>query len=295
MQQIRAIISNYLSKIHIPKSMQLTDILEILLIAVLLYNVLAWIKRTRAWSLLKGLLAISIFILLAALLNMTTILWIVQNVASIAVIAMIVIFQPELRRGLEELGQKNIISSLFGLNVSGETARFSDRTVNELVRGCLEMAKAKTGALIVIEQKTPLQEYERTGIEVDAAITSQLLINIFEKNTPLHDGAVIVRGNRVTYATCYLPLSANTRLNKNFGTRHRAALGISEVSDAVTLVVSEETGKIAVAHSGELTEGVSSAELKNVLTELQDKEETAESASLVQRIIRRRAGKGGQA
>ena len=293
MQQIRAIISSYLSKIHIPKSMTISDVLEILIIAFLLYHLLVWIKRTRAWSLLKGLLAISVFILVAALLNMTTILWIVKNIASLAVIAMIVILQPELRRGLEELGQKNIFSSFLGLDLAGMAGKeLSDHTINEIARACTEMGKAKTGALIVIEQQTPLAEYERTGIDVDAVVTSQLLINIFEKNTPLHDGAVIISGNRVTSATCYLPLSTSLKLNKNLGTRHRAAVGISEVSDAMTIVVSEETGKISVTHKGSLNEGLDQAQLKNSLALLQNKEEEQEQTNILQRAIFRRRGRG---
>ncbi|MBO5564982.1 MAG: diadenylate cyclase CdaA [Lachnospiraceae bacterium] len=294
MQQIRAIISNYLSKIHIPKSMTISDVLEILIIAFLLYHLLVYIKRTRAWSLLKGLLAISVFILLAALLNMTTILWIVKNIASLAVLAMIIILQPELRRGLEELGQRNIFSSFFGLDLGGSAGReLSDQTINEIVRACTEMSKVKTGALIVIEQQTPLAEYERTGIDVDAVVTSQLLINIFEKNTPLHDGAVIIRGNRVTSATCYLPLSTSTKLNKDLGTRHRAAVGISEVSDALTVVVSEETGKISVAHKGSLNTDLDQAQLKNSLTLLQNKkEDEQEQMNILQRAILRRRGRG---
>ena len=150
---------------------------------------------------------------------------------------------------------------------------FSDRTMNEIIRGCEEMARAKTGALIVIEQNDNLSEYERTGIEVDALVTSQLLINIFEKNTPLHDGAVIVRGDRVTAATCYLPLSDNMRLSKELGTRHRAGVGISEVTDSLTIIVSEETGRISLAYRGSLERGVTEERFRDRMIQFQNKSE----------------------
>lgn len=145
---------------------------------------------------------------------------------------------------------------------------FSDKTINEIVKGCIEMGKAKTGALIVIEQKESLKDYERTGIEVDAIVTSQLLINIFEHNTPLHDGAVIIRGNRITSATCYLPLSDNLGLSKELGTRHRAGVGASEATDSLTVIVSEETGKISVAHEGRLERNLSADELREKMQKI---------------------------
>ena len=149
--------------------------------------------------------------------------------------------------------------------------RFSDKTVNELIKGSFEMGKAKTGALIVIEKNTRLTEYIRTGIELDSLVTSQLLLNIFEHNTPLHDGAIIVRGNRIISATCYLPLSDNMELSKELGTRHRAGVGISEVTDSLTIIVSEETGKVSIAQKGTLMRGVTPEELREQLVILQDK------------------------
>ena len=196
-----------------------TDIVEILILAYLLYHILLWIKNTRAWSLLKGLLVVGVFVALAALFNMSTILWIVQHVTGLAVTAVVILLQPELRSAMEELGQTNILSSLFNLDTTRTPeGRFSDNTITEIVKACTHMSKVRTGALIVIEQTTPLQEYVRTGIDIDALVTSQMLINIFEKNTPLHDGAVVIRKNRIVAATCYLPLSDN-RLDKNLGTR----------------------------------------------------------------------------
>lgn len=236
---------------------------------------LVWIKNTKAWSLLKGILVIAVFILIAAYFEMNTILWIVKNMFGVAVTAVIVILQPELRKAIDELGRKNIISSIMPFELGKGTAegRFSDKTINEIAKACVEMGKVKTGALIVIEQEQSLAEYERTGIDVDGIVTSQLLINIFEHNTPLHDGAVIVRGNRITSATCYLPLSDNMQLSKELGTRHRAGVGISEVTDSLTVIVSEETGKISAAYEGKLERNLNGDTLKEKIRTIQNKPE----------------------
>lgn len=273
MQQFNNFAEKYLANLHIPY-IQVTDILEIIIISFLVYHILLWIKQTRAWALLKGLIVILVFLFIAVLLNMTTILWIAQNVFSIAMIALVVMLQPELRKALEELGRKNFFSSM--LVDKKDINKLSSRTINEIVKACVEMAKVRTGALIVVEKMQSLADYERTGIEVDGLVSSQLLINIFEKNTPLHDGAVIIHENRVTSATCYLPLSDNMALSKELGTRHRAGIGISEVTDSVTVIVSEETGKISVAHEGELETNLDADRLRECLTNLTlepDKEE----------------------
>jgi diadenylate cyclase len=232
---------------------------------------MAWIKHTKVWLLMKGIIIILAFILLAVILKMYTIMWIVENVLSIAVIAVIVILQPELRHALEELGRKNFLTNFISFDKTSDE-RFSDRTLNDLVKACFEMGKVKTGALIVIEQNVLLTEYERTGIEVDGLVSSQLLINIFEHNTPLHDGAVIMRGNRVVSATCYLPLSDNMEISKELGTRHRAAVGISEATDALTIVVSEETGHVSVTYEGELYRNLDQQGLRDKLVMIQNKE-----------------------
>lgn len=230
------------------------NILEIAIIAFLLYEIMLWIKNTRAWTLLRGILVILVFALVAWALKLYTILWIMQNVAFVATTALIIIFQPELRRALEQLGSRNLLTDFLPFEgFSSSDSMFTERTVDELVRASMELAKARTGALMVIERETALLEVERTGIEIDGVVTSQLLINIFEHNTPLHDGAVVIRGNRVAAATCYLPLSDNTSISKDLGTRHRAAVGISEVTDSLTIVVSEETGRISLAEGGVLT------------------------------------------
>lgn len=249
------------------------DILEILIIAFLMYYILVWMKTTRAWQLLKGLIVICVFLLLAYFLEMTTIMWMAKNLLSFAVIAIVVVMQPELRHALEELGKKNFLpSGVFSDSSRREHDLLSEKTINEIVKACVEMGKAKTGALIVIEQKESLKDYERTGIEIDGIVTSQLLINIFEHNTPLHDGAVIVRGNRVTSATCYLPLSDNLGLSKDLGTRHRAGVGVSEATDSLTVIVSEETGKISVAYEGELERNFNAEELRTRMQHILNKQ-----------------------
>ena len=250
---------------NLPK-ISITDIVEIIIIAFLIYYMLVWIKNTRAWMLLRGLMVILLFVLLAALFQMNTIIWIARNTLNVLVIALVVSFQPEMRKALENLGRKNVLAFLFSFDSSKEdTGKFSDKTINEMVKACYEMGKVKTGALIVIENDVSLAEYERTGIALDSILTSQLLINIFEKNTPLHDGAIIVRGDRVVSATCYLPLSDNMELSKELGTRHRAAVGISEVSDSLTIVVSEETGKVSIATQGVLYRNVDADFLRSKL------------------------------
>lgn len=271
MQDMAVRLSGYLSKLSLP-SLGVTDILEIALISFFIYQFMVWIKFTRAYTLLKGILIVLLFILFAYVLKMNTILWIIKNLSTILLTSVVVIFQPELRKMLEQLGQKKFMASIFPLDAGKEVQeRFTDKTINELVRACFDMGEARTGALIVIEQNIRLSEYERTGINVDAVLTSQLLINIFEHNTPLHDGAVLVRGNRIVAATCYLPLSDNMELSKQLGTRHRAGVGISEVSDSLTIIVSEETGQVSMAQNGQLSRGLTSAELRSALIKAQNK------------------------
>lgn len=221
--------------------------------------------------LFRGLLVVVAFFILAALFQMSTILWLGEKLLNVALIMVIVVFQPELRKALEDLGRRRLFTFLANLGVGKSISkRFEDKTINDTVMACFEMGAVKTGALIVVENQMRLDEVERTGITLDAVLTRQLLINIFEKNTPLHDGAIIVRGDRIVAATCYLPLSENMNLSKALGTRHRAALGISEVCDALTIVVSEETGGVSIAQNGHLTEKVTDDQLKEKLIELQN-------------------------
>ena len=272
--------------LNLPK-ITMTDVVEILIITFLFYYMLVWIKNTRAWVLLKGIMVILLFVLVAAVFQMNTIIWIAKNTLSVAITAIVIIFQPEIRKALENLGQKNFLTSFFAFDFSkGEIAKFTDKTINELVKACYEMGKVKTGALIVIEDEIVLSEYERTGIAVDGILTSQLLINIFEKNTPLHDGAVIVRGDRVVSATCYLPLTDSLSISKDLGTRHRAAVGISEVSDSLTIVVSEETGKVSIAMGGELYRNVDAEFLKNKLSFIQHREKKVSKIEVWRRRLK---------
>ena len=259
------LLQNYFSKLYIPR-ITWTDVIEIIIIAVVLYNILLWIMNTKAWALLKGIIVVALFAVVAYLLNLKTILWIAGKTISVGIIALVIIFQPELRRALEQLGRKRFMLRFFNFgDNSDKDERFSVKTSDEIVDACYKMGAVKTGALIVIEQDIVLEEYIKTGIPVDGIVTSQLLINIFEHNTPLHDGAVIIRGNRVVAATCYLPLTDNVNLSKALGTRHRAGVGISEATDSLTIIVSEETGKVSVAFGGELIHDIDSDSLKNKL------------------------------
>lgn len=260
-----AFMDKYLSWIDKPK-IGVTDVIEIIIIAFVLYHIMVWVKNTRAWMLFKGIIVILIFLLIAALFQMNTILWLSGKVVNIAAIALVIIFQPELRNALERLGRKNFLTAFFSFDFQkASTVRFSEKTITEIVKACYEMGKVKTGALIVIERDVMLNEYIRTGIPLDSLVSSQLLINIFEHNTPLHDGAIIVRGDRIVAATCYLPLSDNMELSKELGTRHRAAVGVSEVSDSMTIIVSEETGAVSLAVEGTLYRNIDADFLKSKL------------------------------
>ena len=243
-QEIKQILHKLIGDPYIPE-LRITDIVEILIIAVIVYEIMLWIKNTKAWMLLRGLLMLGLFILVDGLL--------------------------ELRRALEKLGEKNLFSSFYLFDRGRENLRFSDRTREALVDACFSMGSVKTGALIVVERVIHLTEYEMTGIELDCKISEQVILNIFEHNTPLHDGAVIVRGDRITSATCYLPLSDNMQISKSLGTRHRAALGMSEVSDALILVVSEETGFVSMAMDGQLVRNVTPEYLREKLGQIQNR------------------------
>ena len=245
-----------------------TDVAEIVILSFIIYQIMIWIKSTRAWTLLKGFAVVLALLAVAAIFHMDTILWIAKNFFSLGITALIIVFQPELRRALEQLGRNKVLGFLVSDSGKVMDDRFTDKTMNEIVRASFEMSRAKTGALIVIERKTPLAEYERTGIVVDGIVTSQLLLNIFEHNTPLHDGAVVIRGNRIVAATCYLPLSDNMTISKDLGTRHRAGVGISEVSDSITVIVSEETGNVSVAFEGGLKRRLDPDSLKEELRKI---------------------------
>ncbi|MBQ3559382.1 MAG: diadenylate cyclase CdaA [Agathobacter sp.] len=288
-REMLGLVQNQLSRILSMANLTITwvDVIEILIISFLVYHVLIWIKSTRAWNLFKGIMIILIFVLMAAFFQMSTILWIAENTLNVGLIALVIIFQPELRNALENIGGKNILGNLFIFNKTVEE-KFSNHTIDELIKAVFAMGKVKTGALIVIEDEIVLDEYVRTGIDVDALVSSQLLINIFEKNTPLHDGAVILRGDRVVSATCYLPLSDSLSLSKELGTRHRAAVGISEVSDSLTIIVSEETGRVSVAYRGEIFRNLDADGLRTKLQQLQrlNVEKPAKGMELLKRRLK---------
>ena len=290
MENIKAVFENFWDKITdlfgvSNMSVDIIDFIEIFIIAFLFYHILIWIKSTRAWTLFKGIMIILFFVLIASIFQMSTVLWIAEKTLNVGLIALVVIFQPELRKALENLGNRNFFGRLFNFNKQ-EEAKFSDRTIDELVKASFAMGKVKTGALIVIEDSIILNEYIRTGIDVDGILTSQLLINIFEKNTPLHDGAVIVRGDRVISATCYLPLSDSLSLSKSLGTRHRAAVGISEVSDSLTIIVSEETGKVSMAMRGQIYHDINPEFMREKLEYLQNRHREINRLELLRRRIR---------
>lgn len=271
MEAIRVFVQEYLRWLSLP-NMGVVDILEIIVIAFATYHIIMWVKNTRAFSLVKGILVLLVFYVVAYVLDMSVVLWIFNKTIAIGITAIIIVFQPELRTALEQLGRKNLIQNFIPFEEQRDKSqRFSDRTINELVRATFELAKTKTGALIIIEHDITLAEYERTGINIDSAISSQLLINIFEHNTPLHDGAVIIRGDRIVAATCYLPLSDNMQLSKDLGTRHRAGVGVSEVTDSLTIIVSEETGKVSTAYEGRISRNIDGDDLKQKLAVLQGK------------------------
>lgn len=223
---------------------------------------------------------LAVFVFVAVLFKMNTILWIVQNSIGVLATVAIVVFQPELRRALEKLGEQDYLGMMVPFDKSKEREKFSRETIDGIVTATFEMAKVKTGALIVVEDMIQLTEYERTGIKLDSVVSSQLLINIFEHNTPLHDGAIIVRGNRIAAATCYLPLSDNRELSKALGTRHRAAVGMSEVSDSLIIVVSEETGAVSYAQGGRIVRHLDEKQLTDKLNEIRRKDMEAAGSKL---------------
>lgn len=266
------VLKEFVSESWYFPQIRVVDAVEILIITFLFYQIILWIKNTKAWMLLRGILVVALFILVAAVFKMYTILWIAQNSLPVMATAVVIIFQPELRRALEKLGEKQFVPNMVALDKrEKDNVRFSQKTIDGIVEASFAMGAVKTGALIVVEQAIMLTEYESTGIALDCIVSPQVLINIFEHNTPLHDGAIIVRGDRIVSATCYLPLSDNMGISKELGTRHRAAVGMSEVSDALIITVSEETGYVSVAMGGQLVRNVTPEYLKKRLESISKK------------------------
>ncbi|NLB72931.1 MAG: TIGR00159 family protein [Firmicutes bacterium] len=240
------------------------SIVDILIVAYVIYKLLVIIRGTKAVSLLKGIAVIFIATMLSDLLELRTVNWLLQKTITILFVALPIVFLPELRRALEQIGRGGIFTGPLGLLEKEDTIVL----VSDIAKAATVMARDKIGALIVIERDTGIAELMETGIRIDAVVSAELLINIFMPNSPLHDGAVIIRAGRIMAAGCYLPLSENPNISKRLGTRHRAALGLSEQSDAVSVVVSEETGVVSLASNGKLIRYLDESALQERLVEL---------------------------
>lgn len=256
-----------LSMLSVP-DIRISDILDILIVAVLIYILTNWIRETRAWALLKGTIFIILISVVSFKFNLYTTYWIIERTLSVGIIAFLILFQPEFRKGLEQIGKSRITKHIFNSTAEEKIPR---KILEEIMTACFKMSKVKTGALIVVEQSVPIGDFEESGISIDAVVSSQLLLNIFEDKTPLHDGAVTIRNNRISKATCILPLT-NNKIESDFGTRHRAAIGGSEVCDAYIFVVSEETGYVSIAHNGKIRKNLSKEDIEKMF-------ETAEQPS----------------
>lgn len=279
-------IFDYLSKLYISlPHIGLLDIIDISTVFFILIKILSWIRNTRTWTILKGVVFVLSVAFIAYVFELNTLWWIISKTLTFGTIALIMVFQPELRLALEQLGRtSNFISPLLNTVFSNRTNEFTNADVTAIVDACLLMSKDKTGALIVIEKDVSLKDIEKTGISIGAIISKQLLVNIFEKNTPLHDGAVLIRNARIVSATCILPLSSNYDLSKDLGTRHRAAVGISEASDAVIIVVSEENGIISLISNGQIIRNIDSLSLSMALKEIFEENTVPKITSWKERI-----------
>jgi len=248
--------------VFITPAFGLFQMLDILIVAAVLYLILKWIRRTQAWVLFKGIVFIAVIAIAAEVFNLATVQWVVSNTIGMGLVVVVILFQPELRKALEQLGRG---SYLFPLkNEAEQRVHSTVHSVDEIIKATRVMSRALTGALIVFEQEVDLTEHEENGVVLDAQVSSQLILNIFEKNAPLHDGAVIIRQNRISAASCILPLTAE-HVDVALGTRHRAAIGISEVSDARVIIISEETGTISIAIGGEIKRGVTEKEMRDTI------------------------------
>ena len=261
---------------NIVSSIGLNDIVDILIVSFICYKLIGFIRDTRAQQLVKGMLVLVVTFFLSDILDLYALNWILRGTMSIGIIALVVIFQPELRRGLEYVGRSKIVKAPFG-QLDKEKAK---ALTDEFVKAVDEFSRTKTGALIVLERETALSEFAETGTVVNADISAQLLGNIFYEGAPLHDGAAIILGDKVFAAGCVLPLTENKNLNKSLGTRHRAGIGITENSDAISLIVSEETGIISMAVNGKLTRFLDTKNVEKTLLNLYLNGEAAESGKL---------------
>ena len=269
---------------NIVTSIGLNDILDIIIVAFIFYKILEFIKETRAQQLLKGLLVIVVAFFLSDLFNLYALKWLLRGTMKVGAIALVVVFQPELRRALEYVGRSKIVKAPFG-QLDKEKAK---AITDEFVKAVSACSSTKTGALIILERETSLTEIAESGTEINADISAQLLMNIFYEGAPLHDGAVIIRGDRIFAASCVLPLTNNKDLNKSLGTRHRAGIGVTEHSDAIALIVSEETGIISMAVDGKLTRFLDAKKIEKTLLNLYLSEDESEKVMILGRIFDRR-------
>ena len=244
------------------------NIVDVAILAVLIYNVIKLVIHTRSNSLFKGIVMVLVMAWLSSVLRFSAVSWLLNQIISMGLLVLVILFQPEFRRGLDQLGRSKLMRRVFGVNGQTSEQVQVERPVTEIVRAMTDMSRKRIGALIVIERVTGLGDVIETGTRVDAEISAPLIENIFEPNTPLHDGAMIIRNRRINAAACILPLSEDPSISRDLGTRHRAAIGITETTDAVSLIVSEETGIISMAREGRLTRHLDTRSLSILLTEL---------------------------
>ena len=259
------------------RMIRIQDILDIIIVAYGIYSLTRFVRSTRAASLVKGILILLITFQLSEWLNLYMVNYILKNAINFGVIAMLIVFQPELRSALERMGRTKF-KRVFNLDDDGPEF---EQTVQYICDAAGTLSSTKTGALMVIERHTKLSDIVKNGVQLNSDVTSELLINLFVPKTPLHDGAVIIREGKILAAACVLPLTQNTNLNTELGTRHRAALGMSEVSDAMVVVVSEETGKISLAMDGTLTRNLNTEALKKTLIKVFSPEEESQIKKII--------------
>ncbi|MGN0173516.1 MAG: diadenylate cyclase CdaA [Acutalibacteraceae bacterium] len=268
------------------------DLIDILVVTFLVYKIIQFMRQTRAEQLIKGIIIFFLVYFAAQLLHLNALKWVVSIVTANILVVVVILFQPELRSILEKLGRSGISS--FSITKSDEENDFTEKMIENVCTAAQSMQKTKTGALIIIERKTMLSEIAVTGTLVDAEVSVNLINNIFFKNSPLHDGAMIIRNNRIYAASCILPLTQNNDIDSELGTRHRAAIGVSEISDAVVVVVSEETGNISVALGGKLRRNFTKELLKTELSSLLIKEKDSDNESRIRKLFKKKGGSNNE-
>ena len=239
------------------------DVLDILIVAVILYELIMLTRQTRGSAVLKGMVLLLLVTLVSSSLGLTALNWLLMSVISNGALVLVILFQPELRRALEQIGRGNLFEQRRG---GGEDD--TDFVIGEIIQCMTDLSRRRVGALIVFERKTGLKDIIETGTRLDARITAPLLENVFEPNTPLHDGAVVVHGTRLIAAACILPLTENQSISRELGTRHRAAIGVSETTDAIALIVSEETGAMSFTEDGRITRYLDAVDLRRILSDI---------------------------